>query len=323
MIPAEQRDALESALDAGEPVAIRVPIRIRGKERGASEKLSFFDVFLRRDVAAVGATVQFVRGGLLVSGMSRRLGGLRALVVAEDAGVAGFLRAAENPSHTKWNAKPIKETYTYAPGTLSFVTESAKHLAAMLAGDPANKDGTIWANELSLAAGNDLGAGSGGRGRSKRRPAKQVDPIPPLPKKRPYDIAVISGGFAIRPSGRPFPNGLPARLELNLAYHVRGKNPLTNFSAEDFDLTDEANFPHTTVGCAVEVREPNRLVIRIEDSKFGFQTTGFDTRRELFCRPRLENPESLPDGDLDDVGDEMRGAEVDVAATGEGVTQCD
>jgi hypothetical protein len=293
LISPEHRDRLQGILNAGESVAVRVPVRIRPKERGSAERKSFFDIFLRFDPTAVGTTVQFVRGGLLVSGMSRRLRGVWALVVAEDEALAGFLRAAENPSHTKWNAKPIKDRFTYAPGTLNFVIDSVKHLSALLAGDPTEKDGTIWASELSLPTGAELMPGAGARGPSKRKRVKTaavIPPLDPLPKKRPYDITVISGGFAVSPSGRSFPNGLPTRLELKLAYHVRGKNPLTNYSNQDFDLTEESSFPSTSVGCFVEVCEPNRLVIRIDDSNFAFSTTGFDVRRELFCRPRLETP---------------------------------
>lgn len=320
-----QRDNLQGALRVEDAIAVRVPIRIRPKQRGLPEKHSHFDVFLRRDPSALGATVQFIRGGLLISGMSRRLPGLRALVVAEDAGLAGFLRAAENPSHTKWNAKAIKDTYTYAPGTLSFVIDAVKHLAAILADDQNEKDGTIWAGELSLPAGLDSvsGAGAGSVAKAKRRKPKRpevIDPLPKLPKKRPYEINVISGGFAVQPSGRPFLKGLPAELEISLAYHVRGKNPLGNYSSEDFDLTEEAEFPSSVTGCVVTAREPNRLVMRIDSLDFRFQATGFDIRRELFCRPRLRYLNDQADEDPDDDpqdDDEVVASDLIAAGNGE------
>ena len=47
-------------------------------------------------------------------------------------------------------------------------------------------------------------------------------------------------------------------------------------------------------------RHENRLVIRIETPDFEFKTTGFDTHRELFCKPRLINStEPVEDTDND------------------------
>jgi hypothetical protein len=326
LISADQRENLRGALQAGESIAVRVPIRIRSKQQGATEVLSFFDVFIRRDAAALGTTVQFVRGGLLVSGMGKRIHGIRALVVAEDAGVAGFLRAAENPSHTKWNSKAIKDGFTYAPGTLNFVVESAKYLSTMLSDDPAEKDGTIWAGAMSLSTGNDFVPGTGaGKGAStKRRRVKTTqvrEPLGPIVKKRPYEIKVIPGGFVVCPSGRPFPSDLPVRLELKLAYHVRGKDPLAKFSIEDFDLTEESDFPSVSVGCAVEVREPNRLVINIENTEFSFETTGFDVRREVFCRPRLERTSTLPADEVEGDGEGTDDIEFAVDSIVQGATE--
>jgi len=317
LISAEQRDRLVAALDAGDPVALRVPIRIRAKGVAATELQSYFDVFLRRDLTAVtGHTVQYVRNGLLISGMSRRVVGVRALVVAEDGGLAGLLRASENPSHTKWNAKPIKDRFTYATGTLAFVVESIKGVAGMLASDPTEKDASIWANELGLPAGDESAIGQPGAGGRKRKRAGKVPTVipPPPPKKRPYDIAVIPGGFAARPSGRPFAGGLPAQLELQLAYHVRGKNPLAHYENDDFDLTDIVSFPFEERGCMVTERHENRLVIRIDTLEFEFKTTGFDTRRELFCKPRLINSTEPVEDTDDDAEEREQGPAVATAA---------
>jgi hypothetical protein len=92
------------------------------------------------------------------------------------------------------------------------------------------------------------------------------------------------------------------RLELRLAYHVRGKNPLSHFSPADFDLTKPNDFEVACAGCDIAEREPNRLVIRIDQPDFEFWATGFDTRRELFCKPRLDAPAGEANGDSADDG---------------------
>lgn len=325
IVDPQQRDRLRGELEAGNPVAVRVPIRIRPKAKGQAPLESYFDVFLRREPAAsavAGPTVHFFRADLLISGMGRRLPGTRALIRVEDKGLAGFLRASENPSHTKWASKAVKESYYHAPGTLNYVVESARHLSVLLAGDSAERDASIWAGELSLPTGDEIAGGNGSKKRRKRsvKPDESQEPLPPPPKKRPYDIVAIGGGIAARPSGRPFPGELPVKLELRLAYNVRGKSPLAHYSRADFDLTKVADFPHAATGCTIEEREPNKLVIRIDQPDFEFRTTGFDTRRELFCKPRLEGlaggGETADETAAATVDDEAAAGTVEVAAKG-------
>lgn len=298
LLPATLRDKLQASLDAGDSGSVRVPVRIKPKFDGGTDCISYIDVFLRRDThtgTTPGPTVHFVRGGLLITGMGRRLAGLRALVVTEHTGIAGLLRDSENASHTKWNAKSIKDRYSYATGTLSFVVDAPRNLAKLLAADPAKRE-ALWGDAISLPAGAEAfsGPAGGGSGAQKPKPRKSIGigPIvipPPPPKKRAYDVKVILGGFAVRPSGKPFVR-LPAILELRLAYRVRGKDPIKAWEPEDFDLTKSTVFPHTLRGCKLIKREPNRLEIQIDDASFEFTLTGFHTQRELFYKPRLEQP---------------------------------
>lgn len=301
LVSAEQADRLRESLDAGDTVAVRVPILL--KPKSGAELESHFDVFLKRDTDAATSpapTVSFIRGGLQITGMGRRAGQYRGLVVAEDKGMAGFLRAAENPSHTKWNAKPLKDLYKFAPGTLSFVVESVKKLTELLTGDPAQNE-VVWTDAISLPAGFDLlpGDGAGKKKRRHRRPITPADPNRPrIVKKRPYDVVTSGDGFVVKPSGLPF-KSLPVTLTLRLAYHVRGKDPLAKWHKADFDLSDVAKHPSTVQGCTVRDRKNNRLEVVITDHDFSLRTTGFDTRRELFCKPSLVYPDAVddPDGD--------------------------
>jgi len=298
---------IRERLDAGEPIALRVPLRLKLKERAAPTIDSFFDIFLQKDSmtsAMPVPSVAFIRGGIHVSGMSRRVAPYHAIVVAEDRGIAGFLRAAENPSHTKWNAKPLKDKYTYAPGTLRFVVESVKGLTQLLERHSAEKE-VLWADSISLPSTTtpEPHQQSTGKGKRKRKVRLTTEPRPPrIVRKRPFDIHVGKNGFGVMPSGIPF-RTLPASLVLQLAYHVRGKNPLSNWEEDDFDLTDVSQFPTETIGCALMSRTPNTLTVQITDPHFRFSMSdGFDTRRELFCKPLLKYPQPLPGDDEEESG---------------------
>lgn len=318
----DHRDRLREVFDSGDPIAVRVPIRIRPKGKKSSSTVSHFDLYLQKETSGAitaGPSVQFVRGGLLLTGMARRVRGVRGLVIAENPALAGLLRSSENPSHTKWNAKPIKNKYTFAPATLKFVLDAAKELAGLLAGDP-DKSEPVWTDKLNISGNGPSNSGNGVVSKKKRPKKKNLpspNPPPPPPQKvRPYRIVVSGDGFMVKPSRKPFKKPLPVRLELRLAYHVRGRNPLKKWHRNDFELTQVTDFPAVNVtGCELEEREPNRLVLRIDNpDEFAFKMTGFDRRRELYCKPRLfwsddvdnvdiknENEESA---DLDHTSDE-------------------
>ena len=293
---------IRERLDADQPVALRVPLRLKPKDHASSPIDSFFDIFLQKDPmtsATPVPAVAYIRGGIHVSGMARRVAPYRAIVVAEDRGIAGFLRAAENPSHTRWNAKPLKDRYTYAPGTLRFVVESVKGLTQLLERNSVEKE-MLWADSISLPSTTAPEAHPQNTGKGKRK-KKGLPPHDPRPlrivRKRPFVIQVGRIGFGVVPSGIPF-RTLPASLVLQFAYHVRGKNPLPYWAEADFDLTDVAQFPTETIGCELMVRTPNTLTVQITDPTFRFSMSeGFDTRRELFCKPLLKYPGPPPSDD--------------------------
>lgn len=304
LLTPEHRDRLRGAYDAGDPIAVRVPVRVRAKDKAEAE--GCFDVFLQRDPAATtGADVHFIRGDLLISGMRGRAAGVRGLVVVRDGPLSAFLRASENPSHTKWNAKPVKDTYLYAPGTMNYVVDAVRHLAELLAGDPTEKDASVWADDFKLPDGSDLptpGTGTRGGRKGPKKTSKEDDGTIKLPpgRKLPFEIGIVQGGFTVRPSDQPFLlTSLPVTLRFQMAYHVRGRNPLDRWNLADFDLADPDQFNHQGQGCAVEELDGNQLVIRIEQPDFSFKITGFDPRRELFLhKPRVKN--ALPTAREDD-----------------------
>jgi hypothetical protein len=308
LITPEQRTDLKNAILAGETVAVRVPIFIQPKGNAVAT-LSHFDLFLRPD-RNVGVT-QYFRSGLLISNAGTGTPGYRAIVSVRDSTVAGFLRIAENASHTRWDHKAVKGEFKFAPGTVNFVINSIKGLVNLLAGDPHEKDSSVWISELNLPTGGDPNKspqGSSTRkasGRTKGPPEPAdiqalLSPVPP-PLKRPYLIEPASGGLVIRASGKPFAHPLPAELQLLTAYHVRNKNALTQYEPQDFDLADRKVFATVSQGCQVLEQSRNRLLIRIDAPDFRFSITGFDIYRDLYCVPKLQ----YPNAPLDDAADDQ------------------
>src|SRR5262249_27565323 len=92
---------LGKQLQAGERIALRVPVPVRAK--GKPVVWSHFDVFLVRDGTEGRGRPVFVREGIIISDVHSPLSrGIRSLVVVEDRPLATLLGDSENPAHTQW-----------------------------------------------------------------------------------------------------------------------------------------------------------------------------------------------------------------------------
>lgn len=301
-LDAKTQEKLRDRFEAGEKLAFKVPITVRGDR---NEK-SHFCVYLQHpglQSAAAAPVSHFIRRKLLIAGMKQTLVTVRGLVVVTEDPINEFLRLCENVTHNRWDAKPAKERYTYAPATLRFVEGSIRGIVRLLAGDPREKDKRLWADDLNIPAGEISGGGGrGGKtgGKEKKPDTTKEDVIIEPQPKRPYRITGIDGGFSVGPSRIAFKK-LPVTLNLDLGYHVRGANPLHHWKEEDFDLTDKkkkSDFKILNTGCSITKRDGNVLRLRIVKPDFQFMITGFDVNRDLYCEPRLE--ESAAQAPLED-----------------------
>lgn len=297
-IDAKLLKTLRLRFEAGEKLAFRVELMLRHKKKDAVS--TWFHVYLIRTIVqgtVLPPMTHFQRRHLLISGMTQRNSSVAAFVMVDHEHINDFVRSAENVAHTKWDTKPITKDYTYASAFLTYLVKSVSGLTKLLSGDPAVKDKLLWADDLSLPMGalppgRDGDSGGGGGDVVETEDDPTVDPtvIPPLiVSTKPYQIVAVAGGFRIGPSGKPFP-ALPAELDLQMGYHVRGKNPIKRWRKEDFDfgvVKKKGEIKFDNKGCSIAKREGNRLKLKIVAPDFNFTATGFDSNRDLFFLPKL------------------------------------
>ncbi len=88
---------LRSELTDGNPIALKLPMSIREKSQSAESSLpTEFNIYVTPDDTCSDSCIQFIREGLLISGVrSSRKPGYRALVIIDDGPLAKFLGDAE------------------------------------------------------------------------------------------------------------------------------------------------------------------------------------------------------------------------------------
>lgn len=284
--------AVRKELDDGQCVALRVPVRVPARIRPTAAKAtaSHFIVAFRREEAAGSrrATVQFMRHGLLIAGVTKAVPGYRAVVVAEEDGIADFLRAAENPSHTKWDHKPLRDVYAIGyKTTLEFVTDSIGRLVRLLT-PPEGFDLDALADVFNV---EDTRRTARRPGKKRKRgmtppqltqlPTKPPGPIPIKPKW--WNVAQRVGGFAIRPTQAAQEATWPKRLRVAVAYDLPdGGSPLTAWSPFDFTLDNGKGNPIRLSGRQVKAvpgSKKNVLRLTVEGPEFELRVGGFETER--------------------------------------------
>lgn len=272
--------------DRGEPVAIRVPLRVKPSGRQA-ERAAFF-VYLQRDLAGSGYRPVFVRGCIVVPNARQRAlknQSLFSLVTIEEGPLAVMLRAAEPPAHTYWSPDTanFRGRYEHGKQTIDFVVGAPKYLADALSNARIERDLDVWADLFpSPVAGGDRDSEGKRRKGRKRSP----DPVePPKPRLKPFKINEVTGGFTVvRDNIASTP--LPSALEVLVAYDTRRGNPFKKYHPADFsfqNLNRIARDVHE-VDCS-----DNRIVIRPTSDNFRIEVTGLDINRDLVVKVRTLN----------------------------------
>ncbi len=273
-------DEMRKRYEAGERLAIRVPVTVR--PRNAPEEAAFFDVILERDEDLQSAEVKYIRDGLIISRVSPgRVHGVRALVVVEESlPMAEFLRKAENPAHTEWQAAAANFSGEYKSGKsdLEFVKLSVKEIVRVLTAAAQEEAPRLLVDYFSIPASEEPDEVL------EPTPEPGPDPPdvdPPGPSSPRVVIRGLQDGFVVVPSQASDFDSETLRIEC--AYDVRSGNAFKRYNPADFDLAD---LDLNVDGVDVVRAEANALVIRIRDPKFRVAVTGFDTNRDVRVRAK-------------------------------------
>jgi len=286
LIPEETRNAIRTALQSGNKVAVRVPLHVRKKD--AEPELSFFDVFLARDAGEGRGRPVFVREGIIISDVrAPRTRGITSLVIAEDKPLANLLGDAEIPAHTRWQAgSRFKDKYRFGRSYLDFVTRSVHEIMGSLSESETEEDPTLLIDIFSLPAPPEQ---EGRRARRRRsgdepgpHPPAPVPPVPPPPPRR-FRVEKARGGFSVLP-GQPGTTP-PPFLDIRVAYDIRRGNPLKKYHRADFQMNrPPIRLEPEPRGVEVLHRQGNHIVVAVRDPDFSLHITGFDAKRDLYVR---------------------------------------
>lgn len=289
LVSAEALERLRLGLDAGETVAIRVPITVRNKASG--DLTSYFDIYLQPDRTCNERPV-FVRDGVIVSDVrGRRASGIRSLVMVQDAPLAGMLGNSENPAHTQWqkDGSKFKGLYTYGPAVIAFVTDSVGELLAIVNQASQKPDASLTVDFFSIDAVDDAeNIEDSVAHQQQPKPGEDGGESDVTITPRPTRLAVqrSGGGLAVVP-GTSLPP-VPFLFELWCAYEIRSGNPLKKWHPADFTL-GKTGLPIKLFGpVSVITAQNNRAMLRVDGPDFRVSVDGFDTNRDIYVRAAVK-----------------------------------
>lgn len=292
IIPPDAIAGLQSMLDRGERIAVRVPLKIRAHRQ--ADQTSYFEVFFARDGSSNDRTA-FVREGIIISDVrARRARGIRSIVVVDDRPLASLLGDSENPAHTEWQSKSsnFRGKYINGKSYLDFVTHCVSAIDNILSAHQREEDTTLLKDFFSLPIPPTPDAT---KTRQKRRKKPQgpdpTDPEPmPEPRRKRYRLEQVAGGFRIG-TGDPDAE-VPALIEIRAAYDVRRGNALKKYDPADFDLADaEFKLEPAPHGIEIQERSGNRMLVKVLEKDFQLCVTGFDTKRDLLVNINVKEAE--------------------------------
>lgn len=254
-----------------------VPVEVR-TQNGASTSESYVTVLLeRRD--GWNSPPAFYREGILLTKEqdANRIKDVRAIVIVDDAAVAGMFGDAENPAHTKWSHTTRKFRGKYKNGFswLQVVRLAPTHLLKLIAGESDEADVDLASELFSLPS-----EPSGGKG-GPTSPGGEGPPTPPTPPETPstslVQVGGIAGGFTLRLSAAGKES--VGRIEAEVAYDIRRGNPFAKYRREDFEIS---SMHVSGTGYGSISRSSNVLRVDVADPEtFELKVEGFDINRDI------------------------------------------
>lgn len=287
LLPEPKLNEIRTRLETEQRVEIRVPVRVRPKNEGRAESMSFFTVFIAscRDA---GHRPIFLRDGIKITDVRcPQMSGNRSLVVVEDPSLAGLLGDSEGVNHTQWQKDSPKfhNRYFYGPDTIKFVTRSVYEIMQRLHAAETKGDPNLLLDIFFLPTDEGATEPAKKPKDKDKEPVTVVDPppaLPPPPPKR-FELEQVKGGFLLKP-GKATLESFPVRIRIEAGYAVRRGNAIKRWASDDFAFIraplrqDQAN------GVVVSRADGNSLELEIRKPDFQFGVSGFDTRRDLVVR---------------------------------------
>ncbi len=274
-------DRLRRRFDAGEPVALTVPVWVKPADDESA--LSRFDLYLERDEGLNHADDHFVRDGITIAGVRASIPkGIRAIVNVRDRALSALLGDSENPAHTEWQERSpkFKDRYRHGPYTLRYVKNAPREIVRLLTRPAAGRDFRLLQQLFSLEIPTeddlihvDKPDDEPGQGDGEDDAA-----IETVGSDRQIELQKLKGGFRLRGSGNEEKG--PRYAAVRVAYDVRRGNALKQYQLPDFEL-DKPPIRVSTKGAEIHRCEQNFLVFGIGAADFELTVRGFDLHRDI------------------------------------------
>jgi len=205
-----------------------------------------------------------------------------ALLVAKGDVLSGFLGDAEGPSHENWLSEYVKDSYSYAPQTISAVKSALANLYEVVMGGEDND--TI---EGALKEFFSINEPERKHKDAVDTSTPKVEPLQARPA--PIKIRRSKNGFKIKitPEGE---NIIPFDLRVRAAYRVRMSDPFRAYSKDDFAF-NEGGLNYDCEGAKDHSAANNVINIRGVDKGFILAASGFDPNREIAVEWNMQDAE--------------------------------
>ncbi len=283
-------DRFRSDLQDGKLISLKLPLTVHPKDNAATP--SFIEVHMQLRPPTEATEELYVRSGLCIAEerylheVSRSAFGI---VLADDEPIADFLGCCEEASHLRWNntEKGAKERFTRIQPTLSAVRRSMPRMFRLVAGSSEKQVKDALVDILSVPMSGDKKR----KIKTTTAPGKKgAGPIvPPIVRKHPvvFSISDKYGHWILKP-GKDAPSQVyPIEVAIEFAYdQLAGTgNPWRSYHPYDFNIADETAFPiGTSINIAVQSRERNLLMLKVESPEFEFEIEGYSRQVPLLTR---------------------------------------
>lgn len=287
LLPESKLTEIRSRLENKQRVEIRVPVRVRPKNEGREERMSFFTVFVAscRDS---GYRPIFLRDGIVITDVRcPQMSGNRSLVVVHDPPLAGLLGDSEGVNHTQWQKDSPKfhNRFVYGPDTIKFVTRSIYEIMQRLHAAETKGDPTLLLDIFFLPSVEGATEPKKRPQNTKKEPEIPPTPelAPPPPKPKRFELQPVKGGFSLRPGNAPIET-FPLKIRIEAGYAVRRGNAIKRWAPDDFAFNRAPLRLDQNNGVLVSRAERNSIELEIKKPDFQFSVSGFDPRRDLVVR---------------------------------------
>lgn len=277
--------AIRERLESAQLVSVRVPISIESSDTRSHAAWTFVDLLLCPDPDRT-LPPTFYREGIRISEVkSDKIPGIRAIVLADEKVVAGFLGAAEGPAHTDWknNRDRFSGAFRNGRNILAFIKALPSGLVNRVRSGQDDTDLGVALDYWALPVDHE----PRGRTRKPSGPAPEGEqevkppepPEPPPPRK--VRLGTLIGGFTIV-SGDGLEVG--ETVSATIAYDTLTRDPLRKWIKADFDVASDAISVDQT-GARVLERSNNHLEFEVTDvDSFKIAVSGFDRNRDILVR---------------------------------------